>query len=309
MPYHYALSLGSLLRAFPGNIAQGMIWGIMALGLYISYRLLDFADLTVDGSLSTGAAVTVMLMLNGCPAIVAVLIAFIAGCVAGLITGVLHTVLKIAPILSGILTQIALYSINLHILGNKANQAISVTDYDLLLSLRNTTKSIIVALVFIVIIIALLYEFFGTEIGAAIRATGNNAQMAKAQGIDISLMKVIGLALSNGIVALSGGLLAQYQGFADVSLGRGAIVIGLAAIIIGSVLFEGPSHKDRNFAVVLSSAVVGGIIYYISIGIVLWLKLPTNDMKLFTAILVAVFLSVSNLSFNKKGDKANAVDK
>ena len=280
----------------------------MALGLYISYRLLDFADLTVDGSLSTGAAITVMLIINGCPALLAVLVAFLAGCVAGMVTGILHTVLKIAPILSGILTQIALYSINLHILGDKANQALSVSNYDLLLSLRNTTMAILVALIFAAVLIVILYWFFGTELGACIRATGNNAQMAKAQGINIDLMKVIALSLSNGIVALSGGLLAQYSGFADVSLGRGAIVIGLAAIIIGSVLFEGPSHKDRNFAVLLSSAVVGGIIYYVSIGIVLWLKLPTNDMKLFTAILVAIFLSVPNLSFNRKEKVENVTD-
>ena len=308
MYYQASLSIASLLRAFPGNIAQGMIWGIMALGLYISYRLLDFADLTVDGSLSTGAAITVMLIINGCPALLAVLVAFLAGCVAGMVTGILHTVLKIAPILSGILTQIALYSINLHILGDKANQALSVSNYDLLLSLRNTTMAILVALIFAAVLIVILYWFFGTELGACIRATGNNAQMAKAQGINIDLMKVIALSLSNGIVALSGGLLAQYSGFADVSLGRGAIVIGLAAIIIGSVLFEGPSHKDRNFAVLLSSAVVGGIIYYVSIGIVLWLKLPTNDMKLFTAILVAIFLSVPNLSFNRKEKVENVTD-
>ena len=307
MNVHYAVSLGSLFRAFPGNVAQGMIWGIMALGLYISYKLLDFADLTVDGSLSTGAAVKVMLRIAGCPAIVAVLVAFLAGCVAGLVTGLLHTVLKIAPILSGILTQIALYSINLHILGNKANQALSVNDYSLLLSLRNTKMAILVALIFAVVLIAILYWFFGTELGSAIRATGNNPQMAKAQGINIDLMKVIALSLSNGIVALSGGLLAQYSGFADVSLGRGAIVIGLAAIIIGSVLFEGKNQKEINFSILLGSAVIGGVIYYISIGIVLWLRLPTNDMKLFTAILVAIFLSVPNMSLSKKKeDKSNA---
>ncbi|MBR2577958.1 MAG: ABC transporter permease [Erysipelotrichaceae bacterium] len=301
------LSFSALLRALPGNIAQGMIWGIMALGLYITYKILNFSDLTVDGSFSTGAAVTVMLIIAGCPAVVAVLIAFVAGCLAGLITGFLHTVLKIAPILSGILTQIALYSINLHILGNKANQAINVNGYSLLLTLRNTTMAILVALIFAAVLIAILYWFFGTELGSAIRATGNNSQMAKAQGINIDRMKVIALSLSNGIVALSGGLLAQYQGFADVSVGRGAIVIGLAAIIIGSVIFEGRNKKEINFSILLGSAVIGGIIYYISIGIVLWLRLPTNDMKLFTAILVAVFLSVPNLSLGKKKeDKAHA---
>ncbi len=299
----YSLSLNSLLKALPGNVAQGMLWGIMALGLYITYKVLNFSDLTVDGSLSTGAAVTVMLILKGFPAISAVLIAFVAGCLAGLVTGFLHTVLKIAPILSGILTQIALYSINLHILGNKANQSISINEHHLLLSLRDTGKAIIVALIFAGILMAILYWFFGTELGSSIRATGNNEQMAKAQGININLTKMIALALSNGIVALSGGLLAQYQGFADVSIGRGAIVIGLAAIIIGSVIVEGKRKKDHNFILMLGSAVVGGIIYYISIGVVLWLRLPTNDMKLFTAILVAIFLSIPHLSLKKKEKK------
>ena len=298
---YLSLSIPTLLKATPGNIAQGLIWGIMAIGLYISYKILDFADLTVDGSFSTGAAVTVMLILNGVNPIIAIMIAFVMGCIAGFITGLLHTVLKIAPILSGILSQIALYSINLHILGNKANQAISVNDYNLLLSLRNTNQAILVSLIIALIIIGILYWFFGTEIGASIRATGDNGQMATAQGIDINKTKVIGLSISNGIVALSGGLLAQYSGFADVSIGRGAIVIGLAAIIIGDVLFN--RKKERNFALMLASALIGGIIYYISIGIVLWLRLPTNDMKLFTAILVTIFLSVPNLKLKrKKGD-------
>ena len=300
---HFALSAGSLFKAFPGNVAQGMIWGLMALGLYISYKLLNFSDLTVDGTMSTGAAVAVMLILKGMPPLAALFLAFLAGCVAGAVTGFLHTVLKIAPILSGILTQIALYSINLHILGNKANQAISVNDYDLTLSLRAPGKSILTALIFALIIIAVLYWFFGTELGSSIRATGNNEQMAKAQGINTDHIKVIALALSNGIIAVSGGVLAQYQGFADVSLGRGAIVIGLAAIIIGEVFLRIFTRKEVNFALVLGSAVLGGILYYISIGIVLWLKLPTNDMKLFTAILVAIFLSVPNLSLKRKEKK------
>lgn len=302
MIYIHALSFSSLLRALPGNVAQGMIWGIMALGLYVTYKILNFSDLTVDGSFSTGAAVVVMLIIKGIPPIVAVLIAFVIGALAGLITGFLHTVLKIAPILSGILTQIALYSINLHILGNKANQALNVNEYPLLLSLRNTNQAIIVALLFALVLMLVLYWFFGTEIGSAIRATGNNEQMAKAQGININLMKVIALALSNGIVALAGGLLAQYQGFADVSVGRGAIVIGLAAIIIGGVI-SGTNKKERNFFLLLGSAVLGGIIYYIFIGVVLWLKLPTNDMKLFTAILVAIFLSIPYLKIKKKEKK------
>lgn len=314
------LDITTLINALPGYIAQGAIWGIMALGLYISYRLLEFSDLTVDGSFATGAAVTVMLIIAGWPAPLAMLMAVLAGMLAGLITGLLHTALGIAPILAGILTQIALYSINLHILGNKPNQAISVDKYNLVLSLRTVNEAIAVALIFAAALICLFYWFFGTEAGSAIRATGCNPAMAKAQGINISVCKVFSLALSNGIVALSGGLLAQYQGFADVAIGRGAIVIGLAAIIIGEVIAEAIFTKRMSFWICLSSAVIGGIIYYIIMGIVLWLKLPTNDMKLFTAIIVALFLAVPYLRKNfktsflrlklnekkEKGEKANA---
>ena len=294
------LDITTLFNAFPGYIAQGAIWGIMALGLYISYRLLEFSDLTVDGSFATGAAVTVMLIIAGWPAWAAMLVAILAGMLAGLVTGLLHTALGIAPILAGILTQIALYSINLHILGNKPNQAVSVDKYDLILSLRTVNEAIVIALVFAAALIIAFYWFFGTEAGSAIRATGCNPAMAKAQGINISVCKVFALAISNGIVALSGGLLAQYQGFADVAIGRGAIVIGLASIIIGEVLAEAFFGKHMTFWLCLSSAVIGGILYYVIMGIVLWLKLPTNDMKLFTAIIVAVFLAVPYLKKNFK---------
>ena len=238
--------ISTFINGLPGYAAQGVIWGIMALGLYISYRLLDFADLTVDGSFATGAAVTVMLILAGWPAWAAMLVALIAGMAAGFITGVLHTVLGIAPILAGILTQIALYSVNLHILGNKPNQALSVDKYNLLLSLRHVNTAILVALGFAAALILLFYWFFGTELGSAVRATGCNQSMAKAQGININAMKVFALSLSNGIVAVSGGLLAQYQGFADAQMGRGAIVIGLASIIIGEVLAEAIFKKRRQ---------------------------------------------------------------
>lgn len=308
--------ISTFINGLPGYAAQGVIWGIMALGLYISYRLLDFADLTVDGSFATGAAVTVMLILAGWPAWAAMLVALIAGMAAGFITGVLHTVLGIAPILAGILTQIALYSVNLHILGNKPNQALSVDKYNLLLSLRHVNTAILVALGFAAVLILLFYWFFGTELGSAVRATGCNQSMAKAQGININAMKVFALSLSNGIVAVSGGLLAQYQGFADAQMGRGAIVIGLASIIIGEVLAEAIFKKGMNFSICLASAVFGGVIYYVVMGIVLWLKLPTNDMKLFTAIIVAAFLAVPYLrgkskhSFaalkHKKGEEENA---
>lgn len=294
------LDINILLNAFPGYIAQGAIWGIMALGLYISYRLLEFSDLTVDGSFATGAAVTVTLIIMGWPAWAAMIAAVLAGMLAGLVTGLLHTALGIAPILAGILTQIALYSVNLHILGNKPNQAVSVDKYNLILSLRTVNQAIIIALVFAAALIALFYWFFGTEAGSAIRATGCNQSMAKAQGININFCKVFALSISNGIVALSGGLLAQYQGFADVAIGRGAIVIGLASIIIGEVLAEAFFGKHMTFWLCLTSAVVGGILYYIIMGVVLWLKLPTNDMKLFTAIIVAIFLAVPYLKKNFK---------
>lgn len=290
-----SIEFASLLRGCPGYVAQGIIWGIMALGLYITYKILEFSDLTVDGSFSTGAAVTVMLILAGWPAGAAVAAAVVAGMAAGFVTGILHTVLGIAPILAGILTQIALYSVNLHILGNKANQAVSVDKYNLLISLRTVNSSIYVAFAFAVVLIVFFYWFFGTEIGSAIRATGCNEHMAKAQGINTNLMKILSLSIANGIVALSGGLLAQYQGFADVQMGRGAIVIGLASIIIGQVIAEAFFKKRMNFIICLSSTVVGGILYYLIMGIVLWLKLPTNDMKLFTAIIVALFLAAPSL--------------
>ena len=291
-----SLNIGTLITAFPGYLAQGIIWGIMALGLYISFRVLEFSDLTVDGSFATGGAVTVILILSGKPAIAAILIAVAAGVICGLCTGILHTKLGIAPILSGILTQIALYSVNLHILGNKANQAISVDKYRLLLSLRHPGTAIAVAGVFALALISVMYWFFGTEIGSAIRSTGSNPNMSKAQGINIDSMKVTALALSNGVVALSGGLMAQYQGFADVQMGRGAIVIGLAAIIIGEVfrrLIKQTTGID--FAISLLFVIVGGIVYYVIMGIALWLRLPTNDLKLFTALIVAAALAVPQL--------------
>lgn len=228
----------AILNALPGAIAQGFIWGIMAIGLYISYKILDFADLTVDGSICTGACACIILITMGVNPWLALLVAFIAGLACGLITGLLNTFMGIPPILSGILTQLILWTVNLKILG-RANVSASARKYNLIISSMDTTKAILISLAFAIVIIGLLYVFFGTEIGRAIRATGSNPKMAKAQGINTKLCKIIGLMLSNGIVALSGGLLAQYQGFADVTMGRGAIVIGLAAIIIGGAVFSG----------------------------------------------------------------------
>ena len=306
--YFASLSVPTLIGALPGNIAQGVIWGIMALGVYLTFRILNFADLTVDGSFATGGAVTVMLVINGWSVPMALLAAFAAGLAAGFVTGFLHTVLGIPDILAGILSQIALYSINLNIMG-MANQALSVDKYNLLVSLRDVQKSILVSVIFAFVIICILYWYFGTEQGSALRATGCNPNMAKAQGINVDFMKILALSLSNGLVALAGGLIAQYQGFADINMGRGAIVIGLAAVIIGEVLGEALLAKYLNFMGRLIFVVIGGIIYYIVVGIVLWLKMPTNDLKLFTAIIVAIFLAVPYLQAKSRNSFAKAAKK
>lgn len=276
------------LNALPGAVGQGLIWGIMAIGVYITFRVLDFADLTVDGTLATGGAAMTMSLMAGCNVYVALLIAFVTGCLAGLVTGILNTAFGIPPILAGILTQLALYSINLRILG-KANQPVSGYKYDLICSMTKLNQALIVATIFVLVIIALLYWFFGTEIGHAIRATGTNMNMARANGININSTKIIALVLSNGLVALAGGLLAQYQGYADINMGRGAIVIGLAAVIIGEVLF---GKIFKNFALKLLSVAIGGIIYYIVMQFVISLGLNTDDLKLLTAAVVAVFLGI-----------------
>lgn len=280
--------MGAFISAIPGAVAQGLIWGIMAIGVYITFRVLDFADLTVDGTLATGGAVLVITMMNGMNVYVALLLSFIAGCVAGLVTGVLNTLLGIPPILAGILTQLALYSVNLRILG-KSNQALSIYKYHVLASMTDITKAIIIVAIFVVAIIAILYWFFDTELGHSIRATGCNRNMSRANGINIKFTKIVALILSNGLVALAGGLLSQYQGFADVNMGRGAIVIGLAAVIIGEVIF---GKIFKNFALRLLAVAFGGIIYYIVMQFVINLGLNTDDLKLLTAVIVAIFLGI-----------------
>ena len=292
--YFSSLDFMSFLNALPGNIAQGIIWGLMGLGVFITYKLLHFADLSVDGSFATGGAVTAIMLINGCPIWVAMLVAFAAGLLTGLVTGLLHTLLGIPDILSGILTQIALYSINLNIMG-KSNLPISYRNYSLVISASNINMAIIIALIVVAIVIVAMYWYFGTEQGTTIRSTGSNPAMSKAQGININFTKVIALALSNAVVAFSGSIFSQYQGFADVNMGRGAIVIGLAAVIIGEVLGEAIFRKHINFIIRLIFVIVGGILYYIAMGIVLWLKMPTDDTKLFTAIIVAIFLAVPNI--------------
>ena len=299
----------SLLNAAPGAIAQGLLWGIMAIGVYITYRNLDVADLTVDGSLATGGAVCVMLMRSGCNPWLALMCAFLVGLLAGMVTGLLHTRCGIPAILSGILTQLALYSVNLRIMGSKANQPISVDKYNLIVSQRfarelSLRNPLVPAIVTLVVLIAILYWFFGTEYGSALRATGANRRMASAQGVDTRVAVTIGLMLSNGLVALAGALLAQYQGATDVNMGRGAIVIGLAAVIIGEVLLGKLVH---NFALKLGTVVVGAVVYYMVLQVVLQLGLNTNDLKLFTALIVALFLSIpywKGNAFRKKAANA-----
>lgn len=291
--------LTSLINSMPGAVAQGLIWGIMAIGVYLTYRILDVADLTVDGSLGTGGAVCVVLVLNGVPVGLALVAATAAGMLAGLVTGLFHTACGIPAILAGILTQLALYSVNLRIMGTgtgggKANLPISVDKYDLLVSARYVRdlvlhNPILILVVFCLVTIAVLYWFFGTEMGCALRATGANRHMARAQGINTNVATVLGLMISNGLVALSGGLLAQYQGFSDINMGRGAIVIGLAAVIIGEVIF---SRVFRNFALKLLASIIGAIIYYIVMNFVLRLGLSTDDLKLLTALVVAAFLAI-----------------
>lgn len=308
--------LSQLFSALPGSVSQGLIWGIMAIGVYVTYRILDVADLTVDGSFATGGAVAVVLILNGCNLWLAMIAAFVAGLLAGAITGLLHTLMGIPPILAGILTQLSLYSINLKIMG-KANQSINVNQTDLLVSLRWVKEfafhnPLITVGIVLIVLIAILYWFFGTEMGCAIRATGSNLNMSRAQGINTNLNKVLGIMLSNGLVAFSGAFLAQYQGFADVKMGQGAIVIGLAAVIIGEALF---GKIFKNFALRLLSVAFGSIIYYIVVQAVITMGLDANLLKLLSAAIVAIFLAVpywkghfaeKHMKKSKKGGKANA---
>ena len=288
------MELVKLFNAFPGAVSQGLVWGLMAIGVYITYRILDVADLTVDGSMATGGAVAAVMITSGIDPWVAVLCAFVVGLLAGLMTGLFHTAMGIPAILSGILTQLALYSINLRIMGGKANTAVNVSKYHVLITSRNVRalsldNPICLLLVLTAVLILALHFFFGTEYGCALRATGANQNMARAQGINTRFGTVVGLMLSNGIVSFSGAMLTQYQGFADVQMARGAIVIGLAAVIIGEVVF---GKLFRSFWGKLICVALGAVIYYLVMQIVLWLGLNTNDLKMLTAMVVAVFLAV-----------------
>ena len=275
-----------LLSALPGAVAQGLIWGIMAIGVYITFKILDIADLTVDGSICTGAIVCAMLMVNGVPVWLALIAATVAGLLAGMITGLLHILLGIPAILSGILTQLVLWSVNLKIMG-KANQPLPARNYAVLLSQMNIPNALIILAIFTVVLIALLYLFFGTELGASIRATGINPAMSRAQGINTDITKLIGLALSNGLVALSGALLCQYQGYADINMGKGAVVIGLAAVVIGEAII---SKLPQNFAIRITGVAIGAVIYYIVYQVIIFLGLDTDLLKMLSAIVVAIFL-------------------
>ncbi len=305
----------NLINAMPGAIAQGLIWGITAIGIYITFRILDIADLTVDGSLCTGGAVCIMMMLSGHNVFVSMLVATLAGMLTGLATGLFHTFMGIPAILSGILTQLGLYSVNLKIMG-KSNQAINVDKYDLLVSLRYIKNipfyknSILVVAIGIVLVVLILYWFFGTELGCALRATGCNGNMARAQGINTNFSKVLGLMISNGLVGLSGALLSQYQGFSDINMGRGAIVIGLAAVIIGEAIFGRLFH---NFGLKLIGVAFGSVLYYFVLQTVIWLGVDTDLLKLLSALVVAVFLAIPYWkskyfakSTVKKGGRDNA---
>ncbi len=288
------MNLMNLINALPGAMAQGLIWGIMAIGVYITFRILDIADLTVDGTLCTGGAVCIMMMQSGQNVWVSMAVALIAGMLAGMVTGLLHTFMGIPAILAGILTQLGLYSVNLKIMG-KANQAINVDKFDLLVSLRYIKgvpfykNTILIVALMILVLIVFLYWFFGTELGCSLRATGCNDRMARAQGINTDFNRVLGLMISNGLVALSGALLGQYQGFADVNMGRGAIVIGLAAVIIGEAVF---GKLFRNFGLRLLAVALGSIIYYFVLQIVIWLGIDTDLLKLLSAAVVTVFLAI-----------------
>ncbi len=305
----------TLFSAMPGAVSQGLIWGIMAIGVYITFKIQDVADLTVDGTMSLGGAVCILMLTHGQNIWVALIVATLAGMIAGLVTGIFHTGMGIPVILAGILTQLGLYSINLKVLGGKANQAISADKYDLLVSLRYVKgvtfykNTIFIVALFVIVIIAILYWFFGTERGCSIRATGCNPNMSRAQGINTNFNTVLGLMISNGLVGLASALYAQYQGFADVNAGRGAIVIGLAAVIIGNVIFEKIFH---NFALKLLAVAIGAVIYYMVLQVVIWLGLDTNYLKLLSALVVAVFLAVpywKKKYFNKpvkKGADNNA---
>ena len=297
LAYFSSLKFPALMNNCIGAVGQGLIWGLLALGIFITFRMLNIADMTVDGSFATGGVVCVMLIMSGWDPNAALIVSFAAGLICGMVTGLLHSALGIPVLLAGILTQFALYAVNLNILG-RANQTLPIVKQRVLLFRANSDflpRTILITAIFVAVIIALLYWYLNTEHGSGLRATGINEQMARAQGINTKAMKVIGLALADGLVALSGGIYSQYYGSADINIGRGAIVIGLASVIIGDVVCHAIFRKKMNLLLRLAFVVVGSVIYYIVQAFVIWLKLPSDDMKLLIAIVVALFLAVPNL--------------
>ncbi len=282
--------------------SQGLIWAILALGVYLSYRILDFADLSCEGTFTLGASVAALMVSKDLDPLLALLVAFVTGCVAGVVTGVLHTKFKIPPILAGILTMTALFSVNLHIMGTANIQLTSATTvystFSSLIGLSKTYVSLVIGVVISIVVMCILYWFFGTELGASIRATGINEKMCRAQGINTDTTKIIGLSLSNGLIAFSGAFLCQYQGYANINMGIGTIVIGLASIIIGEAMFA----KAKNFFIKLSGIVVGAIIYRVVVAVVLYLNMPAEDVKIMTAAVVVLALCITGLG-NKLGKK------
>ncbi len=290
--------LNGIWLALPGAVAQGLIWGIMALGVYITFKILDLADLTVDQSLCTGGGISAVMIIAGYHPLATLVVSVLAGMLAGYVTGILHTKVEIPAILAGILTQLALYSINMRIT-ERSN--IALLGQETLLSLGDVNHALVIGGIFTLAVIFLLYWFFGTELGSAVRATGDNENMVRALGVSTNKMKILGLVLSNGLVALAGALLAQFQGYSDINMGRGAIVIGLASVIIGDVLFG----NRFNFFVKLCSIVFGSIVYFFIIAVALQVGLKTTDLKLVTSILVTLALVISNFDFKKILGKTN----
>ena len=298
------------LSSLPGAVTLGIIWGIMALGVFISYKILDIPDLTVDGSFATGGAVCAIIITNGGSFWLGLLIGFIAGVLCGLATGLLHTFLGIPPILAGILTQLSLWSVNLKIMSGHSNTSISARSFSVIFSQLRIPDALWKVALIVAILVLILYVFFGTELGASIRATGNNPRMSRAQGINTKFNIVLGLMISNGIVALSGALLAQYQGFADINMGRGAIVIGLCAVVIGGAITK---HISPNFLIRMVGVVGGAIVYYFVYQTVVFLGFDTDLLKMLAALVVAIFLGgpylyktyIARIIHNIKNKRAN----
>jgi putative ABC transport system permease protein len=289
------MDISSIFGAAGGAVAQGLLWGIMTLGVYLTFRILNIADMTCDGSFALGGSTCAILVTKGMNPLLAVFISFFTGLIAGLATGIMHTKLKIHEILAGILSMIALYSINIRIMGRSNTPLLGIdtvmTKMQDQFGITPNIASFIVGVIFGIALIALLYWFMGTELGSCLRATGNNEKMVRAMGVDTDKIKLMGLMLSNGLIALSGALVAQQQGYGDVGMGTGAIVIGLASIILGESIFAW-FNKRFSFYITLLSILLGSVVYRLIIAVVLQLGLKSSDLKLLTAIIVVIALAI-----------------